>query len=55
MVLTGETTYPIDRTLLTAGMVIGGVDSIAAGNTRVETPQMEVRYQGPRESMYWRT
>ena len=55
MVLTGETTYPIDRTLLTSGMVIGGVDSIAAGNTRVETPQMEVRYQGPRESMYWRT
>ncbi|MDA0970560.1 MAG: hypothetical protein O3A60_09015 [Planctomycetota bacterium] len=55
MVLTGETTYPIDRTLLTSGMVIGGVDSIAAGNTRVETPQMEVRYQGPRESMFWRT
>ena len=55
MVLTGETTYPIYRTLLTSGMVIGGVDSIAAGNTRVETPQMEVRYQGPRESMYWRT
>ena len=55
MVLTRETTYPIDRTLLTSGMVIGGVDSIAAGNTRVETPQMEVRYQGPRESMYWRT
>ena len=55
MVLTGETTYPIERTLLTSGMVIGGVDSIAAGNTRVETPQMEVRYQGPRKSMYWRT
>lgn len=55
MMLTGETISPIDRTLLTSGMVIGGVDSIAAGNTRVETPQMEVRYQGPRESMYWRT
>ena len=55
MVLTGKTVYPIERTLLTSGMVIGGVDSIAAGNTRVETPGMKVVYQGPEASMYWRS
>lgn len=55
MILTGQTIYPVERTLLTSGMVIGGVDSIAAGHTRVETPEMEVLYQGPRESMFWRS
>ena len=55
MILTGSTAYPIERTLLTSGMVIGGVDSIAAGHVRVETPAMQVVYHGPRESMFWRT
>jgi hypothetical protein len=55
MVLTGKTIYPVERTLLTSGMVIGGVDSIAAGNIRVETPEMGVVYQGPEASMFWRS
>ena len=55
MVLSGKTIYPVERTLLTSGMVIGGVDSITAANTRVDTPEMGVVYQGPEASMFWRS
>lgn len=54
LVLTGQSPYPVERTLLTSGMVIGGVESLHAGQVRFETPKMEVRYQGPKESHYWR-
>jgi len=53
MILKGITAYPIERTLLTSGMVIAAVDSLHAGETRVETPTMGIKYQGPRESMFW--
>lgn len=54
MIVRGETNYPIERTLLTSGMVIGGVDSLAAGEQPIETPEMEVVYRGPQESMFWK-
>ena len=53
MVIDGRTDYPIRRTLLTSGMVIGGVESLAAGQTRYPTPTMDIAYRGPRESMFW--
>ena len=53
MVIERRAPYPVERTLLTSGMVIAGVDSLHAG-TRIETPAMEVRYAGPRESTFWR-
>ncbi len=53
MFLTGSTTYPIERTLLTSGMVIGGVESLAAQGTAFETSAMAVAYQAPTESTYW--
>ncbi len=53
MILTGKTVYPVERTLLTSGMVIAGVESLFAGEVRIETPQMAVKYQGPKESMHW--
>jgi hypothetical protein len=53
MILDDETPYPIERTLLTSGMVIAGVQSLFNGETAVETPEMAVRYRGPRESMFW--
>jgi hypothetical protein len=55
MIVQGHTIYPIERTLLTSGMVIGGVDSLAAQQTRIETPDMQLVYQGPEESMFWRS
>jgi hypothetical protein len=55
MIVTGKTIYPIERTLLTSGMVIGGVQSLYAEQTLIKTPQMQVAYQGPAESMFWKT
>lgn len=54
LVLEGKTPYPVERTLLTSGMVIGGVESLAAGGKRFETPQMAVRYSNPMGAAYWR-
>ena len=53
MIVTGKTAYPVERTQLTSGMVIGGVESLFAGQQPFKTPEMAVRYQGPRESMFW--
>ena len=54
MVLTGRTPVPVERTLLTSGMVIAGVDSLAARGEAVETPHLRFGYQAPTESLYWR-
>ena len=53
-VLTGKVPYPADRTLLTSGMVIAGVESLHRGGVLVETPEMAVRYSVGKESTYWR-
>jgi hypothetical protein len=44
MMLTGKASYPVERTLLTGGMLQFLVDSKAAGGKRIETPQLVVRY-----------
>ena len=54
LVLERRAAYPVERTLLTSGMVIGGVESLHQGQVPVPTPQMEVRYQGPPESLFRR-
>lgn len=54
MIVAGATIYPVERTLLTSGMVIGGVESLHAGQTLFATDEMRVAYQGPEASMYWR-
>jgi hypothetical protein len=54
-ILTGRTPYPVERTLLTSGMVIGGVNSLHQGQVPVATPEMNIRYQGPEASQFWRT
>ena len=53
--LTGKAPYPVERTLLTSGMVIAGVDSLFAGQKELKTPHLNVSYRAPRESTYWRT
>jgi hypothetical protein len=55
MFLTGKPTYPIERTLLTTGLTAAGVDSLYAGQTRVETPHLAIKYQAPAQSTFWRT
>jgi hypothetical protein len=54
MVLENRAPYRVERTLLTSGMVIGAVDSLYGGGVSIATPQMEVRYHGPRESQFRR-
>ncbi|MFH1566743.1 MAG: twin-arginine translocation signal domain-containing protein [Gemmatimonadota bacterium] len=54
MILTGRAPYPVERTLLTSGMVIGGVESLYRGQEVVPTPEMAVAYKVPKESMFWR-
>jgi hypothetical protein len=55
MFLTGKATYPVERTLLTTGLTAAGVDSLHAGQTRIETPHLGIKYQPAAESTYWRT
>jgi hypothetical protein len=52
--LTGKAPYPVERTLLTTGLVAAGMQSLAAGK-RLETPHLAVRYQPPPESQFWQT
>jgi hypothetical protein len=55
MYLTGKATYPIERTLLTTGLTAAGVDSLFAGQTRLDTPHLMIQYQPSKESTFWRT
>lgn len=52
MVLTGKTPYPVERTLLTSGMVIAGVNSLHAGQIPVTTPEMVVNYNAPHKPSF---
>jgi hypothetical protein len=54
MILTGHAPYPVERTLLTSGMVISGVESLHRGQEIVPTPEMGVVYRAPKESLFWR-
>ncbi|MCA9185080.1 MAG: hypothetical protein R3E01_03250 [Pirellulaceae bacterium] len=54
MIITGQSPYPVERTLLTSGMVIGGVDSLHQGQIKIDTPEMRVAYEAPEESQFWR-
>lgn len=55
MFLTGKTPYPLERTLLTTGLTAAGVDSLYAGQTKLQTPHLAIRYEPSRESTFWRT
>lgn len=53
--LTNKAPYPIERTLLTSGLVAAGMRSIADGQKRIETPHLAIRYSAPRESTFWQS
>ena len=50
----GRAPYPVERTLLTSGMVIAGVDSLYVGEKPLSTPHLNVKYSAPTESTYWK-
>lgn len=53
--VTGKPPYPIDRTLLTTGLVEAGVRSLGEGQRRLETPHLAIRYAAPKGSLFART
>ena len=53
--VTGKAPYPVERTLLTSGLVAAGLASLADGGKRRETPHRAVKYGAPRESTFWRS
>jgi hypothetical protein len=44
MMTTGKPSYPVERTLLTTGMLAFLMDSKASGHRRIETPQLAIKY-----------
>jgi len=50
----GVAPYPVERTLLTSGMLESCLTSKIKGQARMETPHLEVKYQAPRESQFAR-
>jgi hypothetical protein len=53
MIVENRAPYPVERTLLTSGMTLAGVESFYRGEQLVETPEMAVEYTVPEESMFW--
>ncbi len=53
--LTGKPGYPVERTLLDTGVLIAGVTSLNQGQSRIETPHLNIQYQPNPESTYWRS
>ena len=54
LMLTGRTSYPVERTLLTTGLTAAGVESLYR-KARYETPHLKISYQSTKESTFWRT
>ncbi len=54
MFSTGKAPYPVERTLLTSGVLESCLTSRMEGHRRLETPRLNVAYQAPRESQYCR-
>ena len=42
MFLTGQPSYPVERTLLTSGLVIAGVDSLDQEQSKQSTPHLKI-------------
>lgn len=51
---TGAAPYPVERTLLTSGILESCLTSKAQGHVRLETPHLQVAYKAPKESQFAR-
>jgi len=54
MVLEQAAPYPIERTLLTSGMLIFALESLYRGQVIVDTPELKLPYRAPAQSTFWR-
>lgn len=55
MLTTRSAPYPLQRTLLTSGILEAGLLSRHRLNQRIETPQLAIKYEAPAESQYTRS
>jgi hypothetical protein len=55
MFVSGKSPYPVERTLLTSGLVAAGMLSLGSGQKQIETPHLDVQYRAPRESTFWQS
>ena len=53
--LTGKSPYPVERTLLTGGLVEAGCRSLGSGQERLETPHLNIQYRAPQKSTFVQT
>jgi hypothetical protein len=51
---TGKAPYPVERTLLTTGLLAAAMESHKGRGSRVDTPQLELRYAAPADSGFLR-
>ena len=54
LILTDRAPCPAERALLTSGMVMGGIESLFAGQEVAATPEMAVEHRAPEDSLFWR-
>jgi hypothetical protein len=52
MFLAGQAVYPVERTLLTSGILAAAMKSLASDHAPITTPHLSVRYQPPPESLF---
>ena len=52
MIVSGRAPYPVERTQIVSAMLDRCLDSKVAGHRHLETPELNISYQGPRESLF---
>jgi len=54
MFVSGKASYPVERTLLTSGVLAASIESMVSGE-KLLTPHLDVRYRATRESTFARS